>query len=165
MSGKKRSATNNIKNIKNGTTLSGKDLAQSLNAYFLSVSSDLPPLHPLLLPAPKLVPKIFPDEICTKMLNSKILKSNGPDNIPNRIIKYFAYELAEPICHIFNTSLSTGKFPNIWKDALITPIPKAPSVTCEEELRPISLTASLSKILEDFVIIWMVDDVKHKINL
>ena len=98
------------------------------------------------------------------MLNTKVLKSSGPDNIPNRIIKDFAYELAEPVCHIFNTSLSTGEFPNIWKDALITPIPKASSVTCEEELRPISLTASLSKILEDFVVNWMVDDVKHKIN-
>ncbi|CAB4004147.1 Hypothetical predicted protein [Paramuricea clavata] len=37
MSGKKRSATNNIKIVKNGTTLSGKDLAQSLNTYFLSL--------------------------------------------------------------------------------------------------------------------------------
>ena len=168
MSGKKRSATNNIKIVKNGTTLSGKDLAQSLNTYFLSVSNDLSPLNPLLLPAylpaPRPVPKIFPDEVCTKMLNTKVFKSSGPDNIPNRIIKDFAYELAEPVCHIFNTSLSTGEFPNIWKDALITPIPKTPSVSCEEELRPISLTASLSKILEDFVVNWMVDDVKHKIN-
>ena len=91
MSGKKRPATNDIKIIKNGTTLFGKDLAQSLNAYFLSVSNDLPPLNPLLLPAflpaPKPVPKIFPNEVCTKMLNSKVLKSSGPDNIPNRIIK------------------------------------------------------------------------------
>ena len=60
--------------------------------------------------------------------------------------------------------MSHREFPNIWKDALITPIPKAPSIYCEEELRPISLTASLSKILEDFVVNWMVDDVKHKIN-
>jgi hypothetical protein len=97
------------------------------------------------------------------MLNTKFSKSSGPDNIPNRIIKEFAYELAEPVhvCHIFNTSLSTGEFPNIWKDGLITPIPKVPSVSCEEELRPISLTASLSKILE---VNWMMDDVKHKID-
>ena len=54
------------------------------------------------------------------MLNTKVFKSSGPDNIPNRIIKDFAYELAEPVCHIFNTSLSTGEFPNIWKDALIS---------------------------------------------
>ena len=120
MSGKKRFATNNIKIIKNSTTLSGKDLTQSLNAYFLSVSNDLLPLNPLLLPAflpaPKLVPKIFPDEVCTKMLNSKVLKSSGPDNIPNRIIKNFAYELAEPVyvtslihlCSLLN-SLTYGK--------------------------------------------------------
>jgi hypothetical protein len=110
MSVKKRSATNNIKIVKNGTTLSGKDLAQSLNTYFLSLSNDLSPLNPLLLPAylpvPRPVPKIFPDEVCTKMLNTKVFKSRCPDNIPNRIIKDFAYELADPVCHIFNTSLS-----------------------------------------------------------
>jgi hypothetical protein len=98
------------------------------------------------------------------MLNTKVSKSSGPDNIPNRIIKVFAYELAEPVCHIFNTSLSTGEFSNIWKDLLITPIPKVPSVSCMEELGPISLTASLSKILEDFVVNWMMDDVKQKID-
>ena len=37
-------------------------------------------------------------------------------------------------------------------------------MTCEDELRPISLTACLSKILEDFVARWMMDDVKHKID-
>jgi hypothetical protein len=37
-------------------------------------------------------------------------------------------------------------------------------VTCEDEFRPISLTASLSKILEDFVVNWMMNDVKHKID-
>ena len=48
--------------------------------------------------------------------------------------------------------------------ALITPISKVPSASCEHELRPISLTASLSKILEDFVVNWMMNDVKHKID-
>ncbi len=91
------------------------------------------------------------------MLKIKTFKSYGPDNIPNRVIKDFAYELADPVCFIFNTSLTTSEFPHIWKDALITPIPKALPVSCEDELRPISLTASLSKILEDFVVQWMIN--------
>ena len=32
-------------------------------------------------------------------------------------------------------------------------------MSCEDELRPISLTACLSKILEDFVARWIMDDV------
>ena len=120
MSGKKRPATNNIKIIKNGTTLSGKDLAESLNAYFLSVSNDLPPLNSLLLPAflpaPKPVSKIFPDEVCTKMLNTKVLKSSGPDNIPNRIIKDFAYELAEWICSFLSNRRQSVKIDNFQSD-------------------------------------------------
>ena len=65
---------------------------------------------------------------------------------------------------IFNTSVATSKFPDIWKDAVITPIPKVLPVSAEDELRPISLTSTLSKILEDFVVKWLIDDVQHKID-
>ena len=118
--------SSSINFVKDGAILSGKDLAQSLNTYFLSVNNDLPSLDLSLLsaylPAPQPIPVITPDEVCTKLLKIKSFKSNGPDNIPNRIIKEFAYELADPVCSIFNTSLTTGEFPDIWKDALITPI-------------------------------------------
>ena len=86
------------------------------------------------------------------------------DRIPNRIIKEFAYELAEPVCTIFNESLSSGSVPSDWKDASIIPIPKTQPACCEDELRPIALTARLSKILEDFVVRWMMDDIKNKID-
>ena len=52
----------------------------------------------------------------------------------------------------------------MWKDAIIIPFPKSQNATCEEEVRPISLTACLSKILEYFVVKWMMEDVKHKID-
>ena len=94
------------------------------------------------------------------MLKIRTFKSNDPDNIPNRVIKEFAYELADPVCFIFNTSLTTSEFPDIWNNALITPIPETLPVSCEDELRPISLTASPFRILEDFVVQWMIDDVK-----
>jgi hypothetical protein len=46
----------------------------------------------------------------------------GPDNIPPRILKEFAYELAEPVTSIFNTSLSFGLVPVLWKDSSIIPM-------------------------------------------
>ena len=70
----------------------------------------------------------------------------------NCIIKEFGYELADPVCRIFNSSLTSGVD---WKFANIIPIPiKAQPATCEDELRPIALTACLSKILDGFVVKW-----------
>ena len=72
--------------------------------------------------------------------------------------------VADPVAKIFNKSLLHSEFPIPWKDANIVPIPKAQPITCEDETRPIALTATLSKILEDFVVTWMIDDVKDKID-
>ena len=88
----------------------------------------------------------------------------GPDSIPPRIIKEFAYELAEPVTKIFNTSLSTGEVPFLWKCSNITPIPKVKQPQCESDTRPISLTPILSKVLEDFVVSWMIEDVGEYID-
>jgi hypothetical protein len=44
MTGKKKSTPSSINFVKDGAILSGKDLAQSLNTYFLSVNNDLPSL-------------------------------------------------------------------------------------------------------------------------
>ena len=90
-------------------------------------------------------------------------KAQGPDNVPCRILKEFAYELAEPVTTIFNASLASGIVPAIWKDSNITPIPKIQSPTNEGDFRPISLTPCLSKVLEDFVVTWMIDDIRNRI--
>ena len=62
----------------------------------------------------------------------------GPDSIPPRIIKEFAYELTEPVTKIFNTSLSTCEVPILWKCSNIIPIPKVKQPLCESDTRPIS---------------------------
>ena len=98
------------------------------------------------------------------MLAVNPFKAHGPDNVPSRILKECAFELAEPISIIFNESLESGTVPAIWKDSNITPIPKTQSPTCDSDTRPISLTSSLSKILEDFAVSWMIDDIQDRID-
>ena len=132
MSGKKKTSSTPVNIIKGGVALSGTNLANAVNDHFLSINADLPPLDlsslPAYLPAPQPVPIITPIEVCHKLLKS--FKSHGLDGIPNRVIKEFAYELAEPVCTIFNESLSSSIVPSDWKDASITPIPKTQSVCC-----------------------------------
>ena len=119
---------------------------------------------PAYLPARHPLPTISVEDACSKMLSISTFKSHGPDAIPNRIIKDYAYELAEPVSRIFNISLSSGLVPSMWKDAIIIPVPKSQYATCEDEVCPISLTACLSNILEDFVVKWMMEDIRHKID-
>jgi hypothetical protein len=168
ISGKKKTSSTPVNIIKDGVALSGTNLANAVNDHFPSINADLPPLNlsflPAYLPAPQPVPIITPIEVCHKLLKVKPFKSHGLDGIPNRVTKEFAYELAERVCTIFNESLSSSIVPSDWKDASITPIPKTQSVCCEDELCPIALTACLSKILEDFVVRWMMDDNRSKID-
>ena len=60
--------------------------------------------------------------------------------------------LADTVCAIFNSSLRQGHVPKIWKQANDIPVPKIhPPKLVENDLRPIFLSATLSKILELFV--------------
>ena len=137
--------------------------------FYASVNSDIPPLDvtalPAFLPAKEPVPTIQPHEVACKLLEIKPFKAQGPDNIPCRILKEFAYELADPIATIFNASLTSTIVPAIWKDSDIIPIPKSQPPTCEDDTRPISLTPCLAKVLEDFVVRWMITDIKDRIDL
>ena len=115
-------------------------------------------------PAKEPAPTVQPHEVSKKLLEIKPFKAHGPDNVPCRILKEFAYELAEPVATIFNTSLSSGIVPAIWKDSDIIPVPKSQPPTCEGDTRPISLTPCLAKVLEDFVVGWMITDIKDNID-
>ena len=71
----------------------------------------------------------------------------------NEYQNYFSDNLAIPLCEIINSSLAEKQLPNIWKCANVTLIPKNSSITnVNNDLRPISLTPTVSKIAEDYVV-------------
>ena len=118
----------------------------------------------MFLPAIDNALTVQPYEVCRKLLALKPYKATGPDNVPSRISKTFAHVLAEPVTIIFNASLSSSVVPKIWKESNIIPIPKRQQPSNEGDTRPISLTSCLSKVLEDFVFSWLIDNVKGKID-
>ena len=70
-------------------------------------------------------------------------KAVSPDNIPNRLLKEFALELASLVCDIYNQSLREGYIPAFLKSSIVTPIPKvSPPRLIQQDLRPISLTCA-----------------------
>ena len=86
---------------RDGVALSEGDLAESLNQYFATVAADIPLLDtsclPSFLPPAEEVPIVHSHAVCKTLLHVKTNKAMGPDNIPPRIIKEFAYELTEPV--------------------------------------------------------------------
>ena len=60
--------------------------------------------------------------------------------------------------------MSSGLVPALSKDSSIIPIPKAKQVHLESDTRPIALTSVLSKVFEDFVVTWIIEDVGKQID-
>ena len=71
-------------------------------------------------------PAVYEYEVF-KCLSRVKKTSPGPDKIPYWLFKHCALELTPIITHI-NLSLNKGKPPQLWKKAIITPVPKVPNL-------------------------------------
>ncbi|KAK2555873.1 putative RNA-directed DNA polymerase from transposon X-element [Acropora cervicornis] len=106
-----------------------------------------------------LAPKCRPtSDVClSKEVSRKSSKASGPDGIGNRLLKEYAHFLAKPITHILNSSFAEQELPLPWKFADVIPLPTLkPNTNVSKHIRPISLTPSLSKVAEDFVVLMYV---------
>ena len=78
-------------------------------------------------------------------------KATGIDNIGPKILKYCAFALTRPLCHLFNLSLASGVIPQEWKVHIVVPVYKSGDRSSVKNYRPISLLCNTSKILESLV--------------
>ena len=108
---------------------------------------------------------ISTSQVEKQMCTIKTSKASGPDDIPNWILKEFVECLSGPVCALFNSSLHQGHVLQVWKSAIICPLTKVPSPSAiEKHLRPISLTPTLSKVLECYVVGWVMDTARDIID-
>ena len=83
--------------------------------------------------------------------NMKPKTSYGEDLISNKILKFIAPSIIQPLKHLINLSLKTGYFPDKFKIAKIIPIFKDSDKHEFCNYRPISLLNSLSRLIESIV--------------
>ena len=83
-------------------------------------------------------------------------KSTVPGDIPAAIKKEFRPELAVPAANIFNSINQTGLYPRQWVREFVTPVPKVTLPESEDDLRPISLTADLSRDYNKLLVSWLI---------
>ena len=144
-------------------------LADNVNRFFQGVAADLSPLEDSSTPPP---PEVIPDEFIIsqaaveyKLSRINVHNAPGPDGLPNWLLRDFFSHLAGPVCAVYNASVREGFVPSRWKEANIVPVPKVPSPKAiEADLRPISLTATLAKVLESFVGSWIMKRIGNSLD-
>jgi len=78
-------------------------------------------------------------------------KGGGYDGISISMLQICASEVAVPLQMIFQKSITTGLFPDIWKYANVQPIHKKSNRQDKSNYRPISLLPICGKLLEKVV--------------
>ena len=100
-----------------------------------------------------------------RYLRKYIKKSLGPKDFPRKLMEEFAPEFAFPVCDIVNCAIKSGIFPDAYKMAEIIPIPKVNPPRALSDLRPISKTPIIGKIIEKVMMSELEKDVKGKLDL
>ena len=142
--------------------------AELVNDYFVDITTTYEPLCadqlPAFLPAEDIPFEIMPWQVAHKLAHLRQNMAVPTDDIPILLMKEFSVELAIPLSHIYNESLKQGKFPSPWKRAMVIPIPKKTSPESPADLRPISLTPTFGKVMEQFMVPLMTADIRQQVD-
>ena len=100
-------------------------------------------------------PIVFPPSlkifVRTSLQQLSTSKATGLDDLSSFFLKIAASSISPSLPSVFNLSISSGVFPNLWKTAKVSPLHKDGSLFDRSNYRPISVLAVLSKILERHV--------------
>ena len=137
-----------------------KDIADSLNEFFTTVTSTLLASRPSFdhesclteqLENPIRTLKfhtLCEVDVLKALQNLDSSKATGVDNIPTKALKIAAPYISNVMTNIFNTSYMKGQYPSAWKIAKVSPIYKGGSKNERDNRRPISVLQCISKIHE-----------------
>ena len=108
-------------------------------------------------PTEKFEGHILEDVVITKkMVQDKIKKlrrgaAAGPDGIGPQILQELSVAIASPLATVMRRTMDTGKVPDDWRTANVSPIYKKGSKSCANNYRPVSLTSVCCKMLESIL--------------
>ena len=91
-------------------------------------------------------------------------KSDVKGDLPAKVLKACAEKLAMPIADLVNTCIRQGKWPDIFKIEVVTPVPKVYPPQTIDQLRNISGLLNLDKVAEKLISNLIISDMKKQID-
>jgi hypothetical protein len=150
-------------NVNGNLTSVPVEIANQFNTFFTTAGQQISDnVRPVNKPAEdyvnydRIVPDLrlqntTPEHVKKIIRNLKPKLSSDAQGISTKMVKIVGNEIAIPLSHIFNLSLTSGDFPTKLKLCRVIPIFKAGNALECDNYRPISLLSSISKILEKIV--------------
>ena len=140
-------------------------LAEDLVDFFVKITDEFPPLDgycPETYSAP--FPSFQPHEIAKLIKEGRKPKSAVTGDILPSLVNECSDICAIPATRIINFCLSQGKWPLPWRMETQNAIPKKDGASTFDELRNLSCTNGLPKVLESIVLERIVSEVSLKSN-
>jgi hypothetical protein len=150
-------------NINGSVNNDSKQIANHFNEFFTHVGQQISDSVPPVTKKPedyinydRQIPQMqlgntTPEHVLKIIKKLKSKNSCDVNGISTKLIKYVGNEIAIPLAHVFNLSLTSGEFPTKLKKCRVVPIFKSGDQLECDNYRPISLLNSISKVLEKIV--------------
>ena len=151
--------------------ISVSEAAELISEHFSKISREFSPVSIKALPdrvihkienpeSESLIPEIFEHDVFRRICQAHKPKSGVPGDLPRKLVAEFGPEIAVPVTKIFSSVMEsarqgTAKWPPTWKQEFGVPLQKISNPQSEDDLRVISLTSFFSKVLERFVLEWL----------
>ena len=120
-----------------------KDFSENIEAMKLKLTNDIRNEGPIT---------ISTQEVVKALKYIKTNKASGPDNISGLILKKCLSSLLYILHYISNQSVDLCTMPSLWKIGEIIPLSKKPLLKVDNDLRPVTLTALISKCFEKVIL-------------
>ena len=148
--------------------LPDKEQAEMIADKFAAVSQEYEKLKDEDIKVPEFaeddIPVVSVDHVRAILAQMDTNKSNVKDDVPAKILKHFAVQLAKPVANVINSSIRQGCWPDILKLEIVTPVPKVFPPKNTDELRNISGLLNLDKIAEKIISKMMISDMMKNID-
>ena len=159
-----KSQTFDVRSLRPGS--SDQQVADKLADYFNRISAEFDPLEPgqTLQARDRSLDPLAPHEVASRLKHFRKPKSMVTGDVFPSIVTKFSDFFAIPLTDIYNEIAQSGSWPDIWKTEYVTVIPKVSCPSDFGDLRNISCTMLVSKVMESFVLGWASQEVAVKYN-
>ena len=148
-----------LKNMNQEFFENDKEMADTLNEYFTTIGPSLAAnMRDPCQYTGNVIESVLNDdfyvendELLKLSKDIDISKSSAIEYLSSNILKDAFIYLIDQLTFLFNLSFNTGMFPDGWKMAQITPLPKDGDLTQCKNYRPISLLPLPGKIAKNII--------------